>query len=120
MLNQQQKQQIAERGISQEKFDVQLKNFETGFPYLQIVDAATPKCGIKVLDDAAQTKEQENANNYKGSVCKFVPASGAATRMFKDLFEAVDKLNAGEKLAEGSPAHKFVSNISLFPFSPDS
>lgn len=116
MLNQQQKQQIAERGIAQEKFDLQLKNFETGFPFLQIVDAATPKCGIKVLDEAAQVKEVSNAETYKGSICKFVPASGAATRMFKDLFEAVDKLNAGEKLAEGSPAHKFVSNISQFPF----
>ena len=116
MLTQQQKQQIADRGIAQEKFDVQLKNFETGFPFLQIVDAATPKCGIKVLDEAAQNKEQDAANAYNGSICKFVPASGAATRMFKDLFEAVDKLNAGEKLAEGSAAHKFVSNISLFPF----
>ena len=42
MLTQQQKQQISDRGIAQEKFEAQLKNFETGFPFLQIVDAATP------------------------------------------------------------------------------
>ncbi len=116
MLTQQQKQQIAERGISEEVFTLQLKNFETGFPFLNIAAAATPQKGIKVLDEAAQMNEQEVANNYSGSICKFVPASGAATRMFKDLFEAVDKLNKGEKLAEGSAADKFVKNISVFPF----
>ena len=116
MLTQQQKQQIADRGISEEIFNQQLKNFETGFPYLNIAGAATPQKGIKVLDDNAQAQEQETAAAYNGTICKFVPASGAATRMFKDLFEAVDKLNNGEKLAEGSAADKFVKNISVFPF----
>ena len=116
MLTQQQKQQIAERGISEEIFNQQLTNFETGFPYLNIAGAATPKKGIKVLDESAQSQEQQTAANYNGSICKFVPASGAATRMFKDLFEAVDKLNNGEQLAEGSAADKFVKNISVFPF----
>ncbi len=116
MLTQQQKQQIAERGIQEEAFNQQLKNFETGFPFLNIAGAATPQRGIKVLDDAAQAKEEAVAENYKGNICKFVPASGAATRMFKDLFEAADKLNSGEKIAEGSPADKFVKNISVFPF----
>ncbi len=116
MLTQEQKQQILSRGISEADFNQQLNNFVTGFPYLNIVNAATPAKGIKVLDGSAQEKMQEISNNYKGTVCKFVPASGAATRMFKDLFEAADKLKAGEKLAEGSAADKFVKNISLFPF----
>ena len=116
MLTDQQKKQIAERGISEEVFNQQLKNFETGFPFLNIAGAATPEKGIKVLDEACQASEQQAAANYAGTICKFVPASGAATRMFKDLFEAVDKLNAGEKLAEGSAADKFVKNISVFPF----
>ena len=104
MLTQEQKQQILARGISEADFNQQLNNFVTGFPYLNIVNAATPAKGIKVLGSAAQEKMQEYSNNYKGTVCKFVPASGAATRMFKDLFEASDKLKAGEKIAEGSPA----------------
>lgn len=116
MLTQQQKQQITERGISEELFALQLKNFETGFPFLNIASAATPQKGIKVLDAAEQQREEQAADNYQGNICKFVPASGAATRMFKDLFEAVDKLNNGEKLAEGSAADKFVKNISVFPF----
>ena len=116
MLSEQQKQQIQARGIAVETLQTQLENFKKGFPYLTIEAAATPAKGIKVLSDDEQAKYIAAAENYGGNVCKFVPASGAATRMFKDLFEAADKLAAGEKLAEGSPAAKFVENITLFPF----
>ena len=116
MLSEHLKAQIDARGISAETFETQLKNFETGFPYLTIEAAATPAKGIKVLSEDEQAKYIAAADAYAGNVCKFVPASGAATRMFKDLFEAADALKAGEKLKEGSPAAKFVENITLFPF----
>ena len=116
MLSEHLKAQIDARGISAETFETQLKNFETGFPYLTIEAAATPAKGIKVLSEDEQAKYIAAADSYAGNVCKFVPASGAATRMFKDLFEASDALKAGEKLKEGSPAAKFVENITLFPF----
>ena len=116
MLSEHLKAQIDARGISAETFETQLKNFETGFPYLTIEAAATPAKGIKVLSEDEQAKYIAAADAFAGNVCKFVPASGAATRMFKDLFEASDALKAGEKLKEGSPAAKFVENITLFPF----
>ena len=116
MLSEQHSQQIQARGIAVETFETQLENFKKGFPYLTIEAAATPAKGIKVLSEDEQQNYISIAENYKGNVCKFVPASGAATRMFKDLFEASDALKAGEKLKEGSPAAKFVENISLFPF----
>ncbi|MBR4882243.1 MAG: DUF4301 family protein [Bacteroidales bacterium] len=116
MLSEHLKAQIDARGISAETFETQLKNFETGFPYLTIEDAATPAKGIKVLSEEEQAKYIAAADAFTGNVYKFVPASGAATRMFKDLFEAADALKAGEKLKEGSPAAKFVENITLFPF----
>ena len=116
MLSEHLKAQIDARGISAETFETQLKNFETGFPYLTIEAAATPAKGIKVLSEDEQAKYIAAADAFDGNVCKFVPASGAATRMFKDLFEAADALKAGEKLKEGCPAAKFVENISLFPF----
>ena len=116
MLSEHLKAQIDARGISAETFETQLKNFETGFPYLTIEAAATPAKGIKVLSEDEQAKYIAAADAFDGNVCKFVPASGAATRMFKDLFEAADALKAGEKLKEGSPAAKFVENITLFPF----
>lgn len=116
MLSDAQKNQIEARGISVDTFGTQLENFKTGFPFLTIEAAATPAKGIKVLSAEDQAKYISVAYNYKGNVCKFVPASGAATRMFKDLFEAADALKAGEKLKEGSPAAKFVENITAFPF----
>ena len=116
MLSEHLKAQIDARGISAETFETQLKNFETGFPYLTIEAAATPAKGIKVLSEDEQAKYIAAADAFAGNVCKFVPASGAATRMFKDIFEAADALKAGEKLKEGSPAAKFVENITLFPF----
>lgn len=116
MLSETQKQQIEARGISVDTFQAQLENFKTGFPFLTIEAAATPAKGIKVLSVDEQAKYISVAEGYKGNVCKFVPASGAATRMFKDLFEAADALKAGEKLKEGSPAAKFVENITSFPF----
>ena len=90
MLSDAQKNQIEARGISVDTFGTQLENFKTGFPFLTIEAAATPAKGIKVLSAEDQAKYISVAENYKGNVCKFVPASGAATRMFKDLFEAAD------------------------------
>ncbi len=116
MLSEQHSQQIQARGIAVETFQTQLENFKNGFPYLTIEAAATPAKGIKVLSEKEQQEYISVAENYGGNVCKFVPASGAATRMFKDLFEASDVLKAGGKLKEGSPAAKFVENITLFPF----
>ncbi|MEF9986339.1 MAG: DUF4301 family protein [Bacteroidales bacterium] len=94
----------------------QLNNFKQGFPFLNIVNAATPAQGIKILTNREQNNATNIANSYVGEICKFVPASGAATRMFKDLFEAVAIINKGGKIQEDSPAYKFISNISRFPF----
>lgn len=116
MLNQNDQKQISERGICIEKFNSQLINFKTGFPFLTITDAATPARGIRQLSGTEQELAVKTAEQYEGTVYKFVPASGAATRMFKDLFEALTALEKGESLKENSPAHKFISNITRFPF----
>ncbi len=116
MLNKNEQKQLAGRGISLEKFNAQLDNFKNGFPFLKIVRAATPVKGIKVLDSGGQEQALETAAGFTGKICKFVPASGAATRMFKDLFEALACVEKGEEIKEGSPAFKFVSDIDKFPF----
>lgn len=116
MLTSKQEEQIKIKGITLLDLENQIKNFKNGFPYLKIIAPATPEKGIKVLDDAQETKYVEVANSYKGDITKFVPASGAATRMFKDLFEAAETLNKGEELNQSSPAQKFIDNITNFPF----
>ena len=72
----------------------QLKYFREGFPWMKIDAPATPGKGIEVLDEA----QQEACIAYAGKAkvagkVKFVPASGAASRMFKDIFAGLDKPN---------------------------
>ncbi len=79
-------QQITEHGLTLETVTRQIHNFETGFPPADIISAATINNGVlPMLDESAAEYYMNNCNNYK--IVKFVPASGAATRMFKDLFE---------------------------------
>lgn len=83
------------------KMKSQIERFKKGFPYLDIVAPATPAKGIEVLDEAAAAEAAAYADTaeVKGK-CKFVPASGAASRMFKDIFAGTDTPNASvEKLA---------------------
>ena len=73
-------------GISLEKAEQQMEHFRTGFPALDIIAPASTKKGKGIL--APTRKEQEEyiaawqqylAENHK--ILKFVPASGAASRM---------------------------------------
>ena len=89
-------QQIAQRGISQEQIETQLHEFETGFPFLRLEAAAAIGRGI-VAPDADERKDFIAAwEDYKAEghrIVKFVPASGAASRMFKNIFAFVDGEN---------------------------
>lgn len=104
--------QIQEHGLTKESVDVQIANFESGFPSLKVVRVASPHDGVFVANraDVAQAvaRYEEEVENLK--VVKFVPASGAATRMFKELFEFVndDKRGAGIDL--------LLENIEKFAF----
>ena len=82
----------------------QLENYKNGFPYLKVISAATPQRGILVLNEEDKKAALDACNGFKGSIVKFVPASGAASRMFKDLFEAKDALEGGAEVAADSLA----------------
>ncbi len=86
-------QQIENRGITPLQVENQLKQIADGFPYLQLKDAAA--IGNGILSPASDERleyisawEEYKAEGHK--VVKFVPASGAASRMFKDLFAFAD------------------------------
>ena len=93
-----------------------IENFKKGFPFLKLVAAATPSKGILVMDEKARQDAVERYEKFSGEVVKFVPASGAASRMFKDLFEGRDVLAGGRPLDPASKAQKFVENIGRFAF----
>ena len=85
--------QLQARGISVQKAEKQLQSFATGFPELDIVSAASVGNGVlnpteEEID--AYVKAWQDYLNEGHTVLKFVPASGAASRMFKDLFEYLE------------------------------
>ena len=102
--------QIEAKGSSVRNVEEQIERFRKGFPWMRIVAPATPDRGIAVLDDAAADAA---VAYYEGAEmdgkCKFVPASGAASRMFKDLFSGLETLRAGEDVRPDSAAARFAA-----------
>lgn len=91
-LNEKDYEQLKSKGISEATLNTQLHNLKTGFPYLNVLSPATPGNGILCLTDQERNKyigEWERFLRDGGSVVKMVPASGAASRMFKNLFAFV-------------------------------
>ncbi len=107
---------LAARGISRETAEAQLKRFATGFPWLRLECAATLGHGIMPIGPADETRLIALWNDYRrdgGSIEKFVPASGAASRMFKNLFAFVD---SGRMQPDSDFEKAFVNNIHNFAF----
>ena len=93
MLSQQDLKQLAQKGISEAQIERQLGEFKTGFPFLRLEAAAAIGKGIVAPSEAERKMYVEAWQQYKAEgmkVVKFVPASGAASRMFKDMFAFVD------------------------------
>ena len=109
--------QIEGRGASLETVQAQVERFKKGFPWMKIVAPATPGNGIKVLseENARESVDYYHRASFEGS-CKFVPASGAASRMFKDMFAGLEKLKAGEDLPADAPGAKLAARIKDFAF----
>ncbi len=93
MLSQQDLKQIALRGITEEQIETQLNEFKTGFPFLRLEAAAAVGNGIVAPNGEERQQYVKAWEDYKAEghrVVKFVPASGAASRMFKNMFAFVD------------------------------
>lgn len=110
---------LQKRGISIEQIEDQLKSFVTGFPYLEIRSAAEPSKGILCVSETEipiLLQQWEQYLQIGTSIIKFVPASGAASRMFKDLFEFLEGQN---NEASNAFEHKFFDEIKKFAFYND-
>lgn len=92
MITEKDKVQMEAKGISQEQVETQLAFFRTGFPFLPIAGAAVAGDGIVRLEEDHIERLIGIYDAYKKglSVVKFVPASGAASRMFKEMYELVN------------------------------
>ena len=116
MLTTQDRELLKRKGISEEQLNAQLESFKTGFPYLKLAGAASPKRGITIPTPKEQANYIKAWKKYlgrEGKVLKFVPASGAASRMFKDLFAFLD----GESnQPDNSFIECFFAHIHFFAF----
>ena len=113
MFTEQETLQLEQRGISLSKAKAQIEAFVSGFPYLPITEAATVGNGIVQLAEPEALAAEWDRLTEEGrfSIVKFVPASGAATRMFKEYFEFLAS-GAKSKGVEHS-----LQNIEKFAFA---
>ena len=114
-------QQITDLGQTLEKVHAQLALFHQGTPFVKLDRPCTPGDGIIRLSDhqmeeAAECFETEARSK---ELIKFVPASGAATRMFKKLIQAYEALAAGKKNPAPEALSKLMDNCRRFAFYED-
>ena len=107
---------LRQKGISPEQIEEQLRYFSTGFPFLEIRRAAALGSGIERFDEQEEEKLLSEWDDYLKTavtLLKFVPASGAASRMFKDLFAFLET-ESGE--IEKAFEKTFFEGIARFAF----
>ena len=117
--------QIKERGSQFEVVQQQIDNFKSGFPFLKLTEAASNYHGIIKLSDSEIQKYTSvfDEKVSKGlTLLNFVPASGAASRMFKSLFSALKDLQKGKTTAEVTNDREvalFLDQLNRFAFHND-
>ena len=89
------KEKLVVQGVNASVLEKQLKHFQNGFPFIKLIKPAKVSEGIICLNTDSKRKLlslYEQLGKKKKKV-KFVPASGAATRMFKGLFQYLAAVN---------------------------
>ena len=119
MLTAEDKALLEKKGISEEKIAEQLACFEKGFPFLKLDGAASIEKGILAPAEEEMKAYLEAWDAYmqgEKKIVKFVPASGAASRMFKNMFEF---LGAEYDVPTTDFEKKFFDNVHNFAFFAD-
>ena len=113
MLTEKQLEQIHKLGIDEEQISAQVKNFREGFLFANLARPATIGDGIIQATDSDIESWSKLYDDFalNSKLVKFVPASGAATRMFVSLYEFLDKNS------KNTDINNLVENIKKFAFS---
>ncbi|MUP45345.1 DUF4301 family protein [Gramella sp. BOM4] len=90
--------QIQEKGLSTSEVEDQISIFKRGNIKVNITEAATVGNGISRINEDEKKKliSYYESEKEQDSLLKFVPASGAATRMFKALHNFNDEFDPGK------------------------
>ncbi len=117
-------EQLKKKGIAPSEVEKQISFFLNGFPFLQLDRPATVNDGIIQLNEAEADKWAAfyDTEGFGITITKFVPASGAATRMFKDLYEFIEEPEC-ESLTDLLSKYPTVAEViekkSEFAFYPE-
>ena len=109
-------QQIEAKGLTVEQVKSQIEIFKIGVPYVNLSREATIDSGILKISDKDKTyyiKKFKNRQLHL-SLLKFVPASGAATRMFKFLFHFINEFNPEKETINAYINRAKASELSIF------
>jgi hypothetical protein len=127
MFTQKDLQQIRSRGITIDEINQQIRHFKQGFPPSDITMSATPGKGIMLLSEGEQQHFKDvfldNAPDFR--IIRFIPASGAASRMFKKLYYALENLEDLEIekqmkwISREKEIKRFFKRLDAYPFYDD-
>jgi hypothetical protein len=115
LFSEKDKAQIVNHGMTVETVENQLQQFKTGFPPIKLDRVATIGDGIQHFDanSIAQLVSTFEETATQISILKFVPASGAASRMFQALFAFLDNQEKTAAIIE------FEANMDKFAFADE-
>lgn len=115
--------QLKKHGLSEKQVFKQLDIFKKGIPFANIVSPASLDNGIIQLNENSKAYYIDIYEKTSTRPVKFVPASGAATRMFKLLHQFIQKYNPNEedlntflKTDKFKALNKFFDQIQNLPF----
>ncbi len=104
-------QRIADHGLTRQAASAQLERFARGAHYAQLERPCRVGDGIRRFsaEDLARLGARWEGEAAKGRGMKFVPASGAGTRMFQSFLKILHGENepAAEALMQGLPRFPF-------------
>ena len=117
--------QIHDKGITLDQVNAQINRLKNGMTHSDLLSAATINRGIHAFEDdeVMHIIKLYEAEKEQLNIVKFVPASGAATRMFKFLFQFLKRFNTAkddvkkyvEKYGDAL-IESFIANLKEFPF----
>jgi len=129
MLSQSDYKQIEQKGVTVSAIEKQIEQFKKGFPFINLYAPATfDNMGVVKFDEneIKRLNKVYNSGLSKRSVIKFVPASGAASRMFKSLFSFMENYDKSENAYQDflndksfNSVYRFIDELQKFAFYDD-
>ncbi len=107
---------IKSKGLTVDKVFSQIEIFKKGIPFVPLRSAATLDNGILKFTEHYQSELTKLYDSRVSNLetVKFVPASGAATRMFKELFKFLDNYDCEKESLNSYTNHEKANAIRLF------